>query len=409
MSSDNRLNKLRNRKGIPPWIAGAGIVLVLLAAYWIFFLQRMPPGNILASITPPSPGLRVLAAPVSQQQGSVTLTIVQAIADGGHTLLIYRVAGLGDNMAAAAGDRQPDPALRLADGMPVALRSGAQDSLNGGYFEYAPLPAAATDVVFEMARLPLVRAGAAPENWRVTLHLAANPDQALQVPSGQSATSAPFSPASNLAALIVRVQQLVQKGYGEFSGKAGWIHMIDENYSAGPASANLRIETWYEVNAAGLVTRYVTWQRTPDGTLVQSSAAKAQTSYDFTAKKSYPYLPAVLKFDWGLLRSLEEDALQPGTQVKSEDALCVGQPCLKVTLVQAGPASPAAKGSTPAAPRTETEFQLSLATGRILQSQTTYFRADGSQTISGGRPVSIERADAPPAAVLNALQAPAFP
>jgi hypothetical protein len=389
-------------------MAGAGIVLVLLAAYFVIGPRQVASLIGTSSPTPPPPGLRVLAAPVSQQQANVTLTIVQAIADGGHTLLIYRVAGLGDSMAAAPGAAQPQPALRLADGTPVAFRSGAQDSLNGGYFEYAPLPAAATDVVFEMARLPLVRAGAAPENWRVPLHLGANPDQALQAPTGPAA--APAAPAqASLAALVVRVQQLVQKGYGEFSGKAGWIHMLDDNYSAGPATSSLRIETWYEVNSSGTVTRYVTWQRTPDGTLVQSSAAKGQTSYDFTAKKAYPYLPAVLKFDWGLLRSLEEDALQSGTQVKSEDALCAGQPCLKVTLVQTGAASPGAKGATPAAPRTETEYQLSLVTGRILQNQTTYFRADGSQTVSGGRPVSIEFAAAPPAAVINLLQAPAFP
>jgi hypothetical protein len=409
MNDLNRLKKLRAPAGIPPgWIVVGGILLLAVAVYLIIGPQQLANTFGSSAATPIPPGMRVLAAPVSQQQGNVTLTILQAVTDAERTRVIYRVSGLGDDAAAAPGERQTLPLLHLPDGSPVSYRSGAADSMNGGVFEFAPVPAGANDLILDLFRLPLVRAGGAPEKWQLALHLQANPDSVQQT-APASTLNATRAANNELAVLIVRAQQLIQKGYSGFSGKAGWIHMIDENATTGSSSTQLNIETWYEVDAKGLVTRYVTWQRTPDGTLVHSSAAKGQSSYDFVARKAYPYLPTTLTYDWNLLRSLQEDAPQNGYAVKSEDSMCDGQPCLKITLVEPANGAAPARGGTPALPRTEVEYQLSLSSGRILQTQTSDFRADGSKTVTTGRPVTIERAENPPAEVLSALQPPAFP
>ncbi len=42
-------------------------------------------------------------------------------------------------------------------------------------------------------------------------------------------------------------------------------------------------------------------------------------------------------------------------------------------------------------------------TGRIMQTQTTYFREDGTQKISGFREAVFERVETPPKEVQDAL------
>jgi hypothetical protein len=220
-------------------------------------------------------------------------------------------------------------------------------------------------------------------------------------------------PPATLDALQKRVQALLQIGYAGFSGVPGWVHTIDENYTqdstANPNPARQRVETWYELDASDYVTRYVTWERKPDGTLIKSSAAKGQTAYDFITQKAYPYLPAQYPFDWGLLHSLQQDVPQLGLKVKTEDSVCAQRLCLKITLMDEYQNPIRSKGQKTATLRAETEYQVDLGTGRILQSQTSYFQDDGTLNLTGGRPILIERASAPPAEVLAALQPPSFP
>jgi len=438
------INNLRRSQSSAGWL-WVGLVLVVLVAGLI----AAGPERVLTAARGwlggvPEPGsggfpaaLRILSAPASQRQAGVTLTVESVIADLQRTVVIYRLEGLPADASSAPAGPETQPVLRLPDGSAAALRSGAQDSPTRGYAEYAALPAAVSDVTFEIARLPLLRQGDAPENWRIPLHLQASADllaapQAtptrtdadalLQRPpscehpegcGGPEVTSTPLFTPATLDALVKRVQALLQLGYAGFSGKAGWVHMIDENYGQGTVTGSnlprLRVETWYELDSAGLVTRYVTWQRKLDGALVQSSAAKGQVAFNFTTQKVYPYVPAVLKFDWGLLRSLEEDVPQLGLKVQTEDSVCADRLCLKITLIDEykNPIRP--QGQKTATLRAETEYQLDLGTGRILQTQTSYFQDDGSLNVSGGRPILIERASAPPAEVLAVLEKIAVP
>ena len=463
MRSRRSIKSLRRSQPPTGWI-GLGLVLVLLLVGFLI----AGPQQVITAVRgwlegAPQPGsgehtaaLRIISAPASQRQSGVTLTVESLIADPQRTVVIYRLEGLPADASTAPAGPESQPVLRLPDGSAAALRSAAQDSPSRGYAEYTALPAAVNEVTFEIARLPLLRQGDAPENWRIPLHLQAGADLAApQVtaspprdplggsaspepqrtsrferprgPLGVSGTTptistptptalfppAPTLPPATLDALDKRVQALLQIGYGGFSGQAGWVHMIDENYSQdSAANANptrLRVETWYELDASDLVTRYVTWQRKLDGTLVQSSAAKGQTAYNFTTHKAYPYIPAQLKFDWGLLRSLQEDVPQLGLKVKTEDSVCAERLCLKVTLIDEYRTPIRPQGQKTATVRAETEYQLDLGTGRILQSQTSYFQDDGSLTLTGGRPILIERASVPPAEVLAALATKIFP
>ena len=439
MRSRRSIKSLR-RSPAPPagWLL-LGLVVVLLSAGLIAVGPQQvitaARGWLNGAAQPGSAGngaaLRILSAPTSQSQAGVTLIIESVIADPQRTVVIYRLVGLPADATSAPAGPQTQPVLRLPDSSPLGLRSAAQDSPTRGYAEFAALPAAVSDVVFEIARLPLLRQGDAPENWRIPLHLQAGADlaalPATLTPPAAAVSASPelrapeptltevqggvpgtTLPPATLDALVKRAQALLQQGYGGFSGRAGWMHMIDENYSQGSAAGasptRLRVETWYELDTRDQVTRYVTWQRKLDGTLVQSSAAKGQTAYNFTTQKTYPYLPAVLKFDWGLMRSLQEDVPQLGLKIKTEDLVCAGQLCLKITFIDEYKTPIRPQGQKTATLRAETEYQLDLGSGRILQTQTSYFQDDGSLYLSGGRPVLIERASAPPAEVLSALE-----
>lgn len=463
MGSRRSIRSLRRSPPPTGWI-GLGLALVFLLAGFI----AAGPQQVITAVSgwlgsAPQPGsqgnsavLRILSVPASQHQAGVTLTVESVIADPQRTVVIYRLEGLPADASSAPAGPQSQPVLRLPDGSAATLRSAAQDSPTRGYAEYDALPAAVSDVTFEIARLPLLRQSDAPENWRIPLHLQAGADlTALQVtptlpavaasasPRGTAAsllqrtpggsasperrapvgvlgitptarfTPVPTLPPATLDALDKRVEALLQIGYAGFSGKAGWVHMIDENYSQGSAGGSnptrLRVETWYELDSSGLVIRYVTWQRKLDGIMVQSSAAKGQTAYNFTTQKVYPYIPALLKFDWGLLRSLQEDVVQLGLKVKTEDSVCADRLCLKVTMIDEYKTPIRPQGQKTATLRAETEYQLDLGTGRILQTQTSYFQDDGSLILSGGRPILIERASAPPAEVLAALEKVAAP
>ncbi len=119
---------------------------------------------------------RVLVAPVEMTRTGITLRVEQAIAAPDRTRVVIRSEGLPPEDAllpagAAAPVSAPDTfTLRLPDGRALlatkySLRWGA------GTLTFPALPADVFTATLELARLPLLPAGAAPEGWRVGLAL----------------------------------------------------------------------------------------------------------------------------------------------------------------------------------------------------------------------------------------------
>jgi hypothetical protein len=116
---------------------------------------------------------RVLAAPVEVSRDGVTLRVEQVLAQPDRTVIVIRSQGLppGDHVVA----RGPEEAdfqvwLRLPNGRTLrpkdwSVRTGE------GFLTFPSLPDDVYRVTLELSRLPLVRPGAAPEDWAVSLSL----------------------------------------------------------------------------------------------------------------------------------------------------------------------------------------------------------------------------------------------
>jgi hypothetical protein len=161
-------------------LAGAGLVLILAVA-----LAVVGPRRVLAGIQDllgyvPGVGFldleatRLLPAPVAVRRDGVTLRVDQVVAAQGYTKIVIRSDGLPpEDQLWPGGARQEgdfQPLLRLTDGQRLAAGTWTL-RLGGGTLEFPSLPGGVYHATLELARLPLVPAGAAPENWQVPLDL----------------------------------------------------------------------------------------------------------------------------------------------------------------------------------------------------------------------------------------------
>jgi hypothetical protein len=160
--------------------AVAGLLLVVAV-----IVTTIGPQQVLASIQQllgyvPGIGFadleatRLLAAPTEATRDGVTLRVEQVIARSDRTEVVIRSDGLPpeDQLwpGGARGEDHYEPVLRLPDGRTLTTGTWTL-RLGGGTLEFPPLPEGVYRVTLELARLPLVPAGAAPENWSIPLDL----------------------------------------------------------------------------------------------------------------------------------------------------------------------------------------------------------------------------------------------
>ena len=117
---------------------------------------------------------RVLTAPVEVTRNGLTLRVEQVLARPDRTVIVIRSEGLPPEDQlwphGAREDSDYQPRLRLSDGRTLVSESWTL-CLGAGTLEFPPLPAEVYRVTLELPRLPLVPAGAAPEEWKVPLNL----------------------------------------------------------------------------------------------------------------------------------------------------------------------------------------------------------------------------------------------
>ena len=185
-----RGGKLQFRRPWQQWIrpfsqhrwATAVAGLLLIAA---MIVAAIGPQQVLASIQEllgyvPGIGFvdleatRLLAAPVEATRDGVTLRVEQVIAGPDRTKVVIRSDGLPpEDRLWPDGARQEgdfEPLLRLPDGRTLTTGTWTL-RLGGGTLEFPSLPDGVYRLTLELSRLPLVPAGAAPENWHVLLNL----------------------------------------------------------------------------------------------------------------------------------------------------------------------------------------------------------------------------------------------
>jgi hypothetical protein len=158
----------------------AGLLLIVAVA-----VAAVGPQRVLASIQQllgyvPGIGFvdlqatRLLVAPVEVARDGVTLRVEQVIAQPDRTKIVISSRGLPPEdqlwTGGARGEDDYEPVLRLPDGRTLTTGTWSL-RLGEGTLEFPPLPEGVYRVTLELARLPLVPAGAAPENWAVPLDL----------------------------------------------------------------------------------------------------------------------------------------------------------------------------------------------------------------------------------------------
>lgn len=157
-------------------IAAAALLLALLCAA---ALTLIGPQRVIAAFQNwigyvPGVGFvdlentRLLTAPVAQTRDGVTVQIDQLIAGPRETVLTLSSAGV--TASDADSDTLPPPLLRLPDGRTLTSHASSLTVGNGRY-TFPPLPDGVYQVTLLLPRLPLLPAGAAPENWEIPLAL----------------------------------------------------------------------------------------------------------------------------------------------------------------------------------------------------------------------------------------------
>ncbi len=166
------------------WGAAGALAILLIV---VLALAAMGPRRVWAQVRHwlgYAPGIgfvdldatRVLAAPVAATRDGVTLTVGQVLARSDETTVVFSSQGLPreDRLIPQGPEMAPGhaPRLRLPDGRELApetftLRWG------GGTVVFPALPPEVYRVTLVVPTLPLVPAGAAPEDWEMPLALRA--------------------------------------------------------------------------------------------------------------------------------------------------------------------------------------------------------------------------------------------
>ncbi len=173
--------------------------------------------------------LRLLAAPVEQTRGEITLRVTQGAADGLRTVIIYQADGLSIAAANSQGEIAATggpAALLLPDGSILAEQEAGGPGWGTGYqsrLVFPALPANVDKATLLVSRLQSMPAGAAPEDWRLALQFKpAPPDQQmmpvyeLSTPTGaavvqaapQATSTGPAAASSPAVALGNTVERL---------------------------------------------------------------------------------------------------------------------------------------------------------------------------------------------------------
>ncbi len=146
--------------------------------------------------------LRVLAEPVNQTRGGITVTIEQVIADSKRTVVVYKTEGLTIEAANSKGEGAAfgsSHLLRLPDGTtleetPDIGYAGTPEPLTGDEHTqggwpnyvwrlvYPPVPLKVDRLTLMIPILQTMPAGVAPENWALTFHLKPAPADMTMAP-----------------------------------------------------------------------------------------------------------------------------------------------------------------------------------------------------------------------------------
>jgi hypothetical protein len=222
------------------------------------------------------------------------------------------------------------------------------------------------------------------------------------MPEGQS-------PNSQLAD---EVRGLLQKGFQELYGQAGWIHVRYEdiepentaNFQSGKIGPHHSLgETWQYVEADGTISKQVWIEKTPDGTVWQKIARIGQTQVNFTAGTAVDDPALITRAQ---LDPLPETILQSRGDVSAirEEALLDHRLCLQITIQTIF--NPPTKIDPLPKKVVSTNYKVWIdrGTGQILKVESLFGLEDGTDFVMQTLLYPTkERVDKPPKEIIDLL------
>ena len=218
------MQTLRARPALAIALALLALLLLTGVAYAIGRLTGYIPGVGFVQTN----SLRVLAEPVSQTQGGITVSIEQVFVDAERTIIIYKTEGLTIQAANSEGEGGGNPfgsahLLLLPDGTTLEESTGYSGTpeplldnikTEGGWPNYVArlvYPPVSDQVNNLTLLIPVLRnmpVGAAPENWSLTFQLKPAPGDINYAPvieftpaSGNVTSSTPIVGKTSVPAL----------------------------------------------------------------------------------------------------------------------------------------------------------------------------------------------------------------
>lgn len=132
--------------------------------------------------------LRALETPVTLEREGIRLTVEQAVADSNQTVIFYTVEGLSPEAASSQGEAAQTGSfahLLLTDGSSLSQTGGDGNGWETGYqarLVFPPLNAGIEELTLVIPRLQTMPAGAAPEDWQLSLRLKPDPEGLAVLP-----------------------------------------------------------------------------------------------------------------------------------------------------------------------------------------------------------------------------------
>ncbi len=117
---------------------------------------------------------QVLPSPVEVTREGVTLRVDQVIAGRDRTRVVFSLPGFSEQSLTAAQKSASPGDFSASLGLPDGNRLEPerwQAAFGSGRLEFPPLPVGVNRVILVVPRLPLMMAGAMPENWEIPLTL----------------------------------------------------------------------------------------------------------------------------------------------------------------------------------------------------------------------------------------------
>ncbi len=211
-AGDQRLESLKHRPFFlrSAWAAVLFLVVALATGILVIGPQRIASafGSLFGwlpdiGLVQNNGALRLLANPVTVERAGITLTVQQGAADPTHTVLIYQAEGLSLKAANSQGELAPiggPMVLLLPDGSFLSMSEARMRGWGTGYqtrLEFPALPAGVSEATLLIYRLETMPAGAAPEDWRISLKFTPAPADLKVMPvyelSGAAAGETPSS------------------------------------------------------------------------------------------------------------------------------------------------------------------------------------------------------------------------